>query len=107
MTVSDAPSPPADSSAEAPADSALSEVSKVALEMDQDAPAAAAAAPTNDDDAAAAADDAPSQCNADSESAAVPAADQSISQPAAGTDEAPAPGETDAPPAETEPTPSG
>lgn len=69
--VSDAPSAPADSSAEAPADSSaeapadsvLSEVSEVALDTDQDAPATAAAAAdtANDDDAAAA--EAPSQCN--------------------------------------------
>lgn len=55
VTLSDASPPPA----EAPADSALSEVSGVALETDHEAPAAAAAAPATDDGAA----DAPLQCN--------------------------------------------
>lgn len=66
VTISDAPSAPADSPAEAPADSALSEVTEVtevAQEMDQDAPA-------DDDDAAAA----PAAAPADDEAAAAPAA---------------------------------
>lgn len=44
---------------------------------------------------------------ADSEPPAVSAEDQSISEPAGGTDEATVPEETDAPPVETEATPSG
>lgn len=45
--------------------------------------------------------------NADSEAAAVPTDDQSISEPAAEADEATVPEATDAPPAETKQPPSG